>query len=49
MEAVKSVESGILNGAKSWDEYLSLVGKRRGLIQALASIDETTSRFDDQD
>jgi len=47
-EALQSIEAGILGGVKSMDEYRELVGKRQGLQRAIAVIDETTRRFDEQ-
>ena len=44
-----SVEQGILSGAKDWDEYRLMVGKRHGLKQALAALDDITRKFDAQD
>lgn len=48
VESQKSVEQGILQGVQSWDEYQSAVGKRRGLMQAQAILDDTVKRFDEQ-
>jgi hypothetical protein len=45
-EANSSVESGLLKGVQTWDEYNIAVGRRRGLLQALEMLDETTRRFD---
>jgi hypothetical protein len=50
MEAdLASIEQGILAGAKDWEEYKFMVGKRHGLKQALALLDDVTRRFDAQD
>lgn len=50
MEAdLASIEQGILAGAKDWEEYRLMVGKRHGLKQALAILDDVTRRFDAQD
>lgn len=46
-ESLRSVESGILSGVQTWDEYNKAIGRRRGLMQALEMIDETTRRFDE--
>lgn len=48
-ETLASVESGILGGVSTWDEYRGLVGKRQGIMQALATLDEEVRRFDEQD
>lgn len=48
-EEVKLVEQGILGGTASWDEYNKLVGKRRGLLLSLDTIDDVMRRFDEQD
>lgn len=47
-EALDGVEAGIMQGAATWDEYQYMLGRRRGLQQALAVIDETIKRFDEQ-
>jgi hypothetical protein len=44
-----SIEQGILSGAKDWDEYRFMVGRRHGLKQALAALEDTTRKFDAQD
>jgi len=48
-QTLESVEAGILGGAKSWDEYQRLCGKRQGLQQALSILDEELSRMESQD
>jgi hypothetical protein len=48
-QQLKGVEGGILSGVASWDEYLRMTGKRAGLLQALAVVDEETQRFDNQE
>lgn len=45
-EDLKSVEAGILGGISDHDSYRQAVGKRHGLMQALASLDDTVKRFD---
>lgn len=47
-EDLDSVERGILDGVKTFDEYLSLVGKRKGLLQAIAVIDDTAAKFEQE-
>jgi hypothetical protein len=42
------LEQGILQGVQSWDEYLAATGKRRGLMQAQAILDDVVRRFDEQ-
>lgn len=44
---LKTIEQGILGGAKDFEEYRFMTGKRWGLIQALAALDETMKRFDE--
>ena len=46
-DELRTAEEGILNGPQDIDEYRRLVGKRQGLKSALAIIDETVKRFDD--
>lgn len=48
-EALASTETGLLGGAKTWDEYQRLAGKRQGLQQALNILDDEVQRFDTQD
>jgi len=43
-----SVDAGIMQGVESWDQYQYALGKRRGLQQAIAAIDDVTRRFDEQ-
>lgn len=45
-EDLSSVESGILNGIADYEQYRQAVGKRHGLMQALATLDDTVKRFD---
>lgn len=45
-EDLKSVEAGILGGLADHDHYRQAVGKRHGLMQALAILDDTIKRFD---
>ena len=47
-EDLRLAEAGILQGAESWEQYQYALGRRRGLQQAIAAIDETTRRFDEQ-
>lgn len=47
-EALKSIEIGLLQGVEDWDKYQNAVGRRRGLLQALAIVDETMARFDEK-
>ena len=42
-------ETGLLNGVKDKDEYWLLVGRRQGVMQARAILDEEAQRFDAQD
>ena len=42
------LEQGILQGVQSWVEYLATTGKRRGLMQAQAILDDVVRRFDEQ-
>ena len=37
-EAVEFLQSGVLNGVDSWDRYNQLVGRGRGLEEALEII-----------
>lgn len=46
MESQQSVERGILQGVQTWDEYQTAVGKRNGLLQAQAILDDIVQRFD---
>jgi hypothetical protein len=47
-EALQSLDRALLAGdAKSFEEYRYLTGKRQGLQQALAIIDDTSKRFDE--
>jgi len=46
-EELQSVETGMLNGVTTWEAYQYALGKRRGLMQAIAVIDETTRKFDE--
>lgn len=47
-EAIKQLEQAILAGdAKDLQEYRYLTGKRQGLQQAIAIIDDTSKRFDE--
>ena len=49
-ETLESVESAMLSGGiKDFIEYQHIAGKRQGLLQALAILDETSKRFDQQD
>lgn len=48
IESQKSVEQGILQGVQSWDEYQTATGKRRGLMQAQAILDDVIRRFDEK-
>jgi len=45
---LKMVETGLIHGADSWDAYQFALGTRRGLLQAIAAVDEVTKRFDEQ-
>ena len=47
-EAIKQLGQAILAGdAKDLQEYRYLTGKRQGLQQAIAIIDDTSKRFDE--
>ena len=47
-EAIQQLEQAILAGdAKDLQEYRYLTGKRQGLQQAIAIIDDTSKRFDE--
>jgi len=47
-DSLKMVETGLIHGADSWDAYQFALGTRRGLLQAIAAVDEVTKRFDEQ-
>ena len=47
-ESLDQIERAILAGdAKDHEEYRYLTGKRQGLQQAIAIIDDTSKRFDE--
>lgn len=48
-EQLDSVDRGLLGGnLKDFGEYQRLSGKRQGIVEALALVDEVTSKFDNQ-
>ena len=47
-EELKQTEQAMLAGnVKTFEEYRYTAGKRQGLLQALAIIDDTSKRFDE--
>lgn len=48
-EEIDSIVAGILNGgAKNFEEYRHMVGKKLGLETALAILDDAVRSFDEQ-
>ena len=48
-EELSSVDRGLLSGnLPDFYEYKRLSGKRQGIVEALALVDEVTSKFDQQ-
>ena len=41
-----NIEQAILHGAKDWNEYHMMIGKRQGIVTALSVLDEVIKRFD---
>jgi len=46
---LRFIETSILSGVKTWDDYVRLTGQRRGVTQALEKLDEVMERFDRQE
>lgn len=45
---LSSAEAAMLSGGiKSFEEYQHIAGKRQGLLQAIAVVDDVTRRFDE--
>lgn len=45
-DQLQRLDQGIVAGASDWVEYREMLGQRRGLLKALAAIDEISRRFD---